>query len=42
MFDKFFIGTDKLLPVDRFIPKSKPPPGSKSGQSVTVVHKRWT
>ncbi|TID14371.1 ATP-dependent DNA helicase hus2/rqh1 [Venturia nashicola] len=27
--DKFFIGTDKLLPVDRFLPKPKPPPGSK-------------
>ncbi|KAF2459636.1 Gar1/Naf1 RNA binding region-domain-containing protein [Lineolata rhizophorae] len=26
--DKFFIGTDKLLPLERFLPKPKPPPGA--------------
>ncbi|KAI9845430.1 MAG: H/ACA snoRNP pseudouridylase subunit [Sclerophora amabilis] len=25
--DKFYIGGDKLLPLDRFLPKPKPPPG---------------
>ena len=28
--DKFYIGTDKILPLERFLPKPKPPPGSKS------------
>ena len=27
--DKVFIGGDKLLPIDRFLPKPKPPPGQK-------------
>ncbi|EPS35887.1 hypothetical protein H072_10676 [Dactylellina haptotyla CBS 200.50] len=27
--DKFYIGGDKLLPLDKFLPKPKPPPGSK-------------
>ncbi|KAF3919279.1 hypothetical protein ABW20_dc0107472 [Dactylellina cionopaga] len=27
--DKFYIGGDKLLPLDRFLPKPKGPPGSK-------------
>ncbi|KAF2033352.1 Gar1-domain-containing protein [Setomelanomma holmii] len=26
--DKFYIGGDKLLPLDRFLPKPKPPPGA--------------
>ena len=26
--DKFFIGGDKLLPLDKFLPKPKPPPGA--------------
>ncbi|KAL8693168.1 MAG: hypothetical protein Q9218_001950 [Villophora microphyllina] len=26
--DKFYIGGDKLLPLDRFLPKPKPPPGT--------------
>ncbi|KAI0015844.1 Gar1/Naf1 RNA binding region-domain-containing protein [Xylariomycetidae sp. FL0641] len=26
--DKFFIGSEKLLPFERFIPKPKPPPGA--------------
>lgn len=25
--DKFFISSDKLLPLDKFLPKPKPPPG---------------
>ncbi|EKG10486.1 H/ACA ribonucleoprotein complex subunit Gar1/Naf1 [Macrophomina phaseolina MS6] len=25
--DKFYIGGDKLLPLERFLPKPKPPPG---------------
>jgi H/ACA ribonucleoprotein complex subunit 1 len=25
--DKFYIGADKLLPLERFLPKPKPPPG---------------
>ncbi|KAL1633394.1 H/ACA snoRNP pseudouridylase subunit [Diplodia intermedia] len=28
--DKFYIGGDKLLPLDRFLPKPKPPPGKDS------------
>ncbi|KAF7845965.1 hypothetical protein BT93_L5779 [Corymbia citriodora subsp. variegata] len=27
--DKFYIGGDKLLPLEKFLPKPKPPPGSK-------------
>ncbi|KAK9480813.1 Gar1-domain-containing protein [Lipomyces japonicus] len=27
--DKFYIGPDKLLPIERFLPKPKAPPGSK-------------
>lgn len=26
--DKFYIGGEKLLPMDRFLPKPKPPPGA--------------
>ncbi|KPM40179.1 hypothetical protein AK830_g6361 [Neonectria ditissima] len=26
--DKFFIGSEKLLPLDKFLPKPKPPPGA--------------
>ncbi|RFU31993.1 hypothetical protein B7463_g4363, partial [Scytalidium lignicola] len=26
--DKFYIGSDKLLPLERFLPKPKPPPGA--------------
>ncbi|TVY73329.1 H/ACA ribonucleoprotein complex subunit [Lachnellula suecica] len=26
--DKFYIGTDKLLPLEKFLPKPKPPPGA--------------
>lgn len=26
--DKFYIGSEKLLPLDRFLPKPKPPPGA--------------
>lgn len=26
--DKFYIGGDKLLPVEKFLPKPKPPPGA--------------
>ena len=26
--DKFFIGSEKLLPMERFLPKPKPPPGA--------------
>jgi H/ACA ribonucleoprotein complex subunit 1 len=26
--DKFFIGGDKLLPLEKFLPKPKPPPGA--------------
>lgn len=26
--DKFYIGGDKLLPLDKFLPKPKPPPGA--------------
>ena len=26
--DKFYIGGDKLLPLERFLPKPKPPPGA--------------
>jgi H/ACA ribonucleoprotein complex subunit 1 len=26
--DKFYIGSDKLLPLDRFLPKPAPPPGT--------------
>ncbi|KAK6850886.1 H/ACA ribonucleoprotein complex subunit 1 [Apiospora arundinis] len=26
--DKFFIGGDRLLPMDKFLPKPKPPPGA--------------
>ncbi|KAL2009857.1 hypothetical protein VTN00DRAFT_5664 [Thermoascus crustaceus] len=25
--DKFYIGSDKLLPIEKFLPKPKPPPG---------------
>jgi H/ACA ribonucleoprotein complex subunit 1 len=28
--DKFYIGGDKLLPLEKFLPKPKPPPGSVS------------
>lgn len=27
--DKLFIGSDRLLPLERFLPKAKPPPGQK-------------
>jgi H/ACA ribonucleoprotein complex subunit 1 len=27
--DKFYIGGDKLLPLEKFLPKPKPPPGVK-------------
>lgn len=27
--DKFYIGGDKLLPLEKFLPKPKPPPGMK-------------
>ncbi|KAI1082625.1 Gar1-domain-containing protein [Whalleya microplaca] len=26
--DKFYVGSDKLLPLERFLPKPKPPPGA--------------
>lgn len=26
--DKFYIGSEKLLPLDKFLPKPKPPPGA--------------
>ena len=26
--DKFYIGSEKLLPLERFLPKPKPPPGA--------------
>src|ERR1700761_4123381 len=26
--DKFYIGGDKLLPLEKFLPKPKPPPGA--------------
>ena len=26
--DKFYIGSDKLLPLEKFLPKPKPPPGA--------------
>lgn len=29
--DKVYIGGDKLLPLERFLPKPKPPPGTKGG-----------
>ncbi|KAK7992289.1 hypothetical protein PG988_001083 [Apiospora saccharicola] len=29
--DKFFIGGDRLLPMDKFLPKPKPPPGAPKG-----------
>ncbi|BCS24594.1 H/ACA ribonucleoprotein complex subunit GAR1/NAF1 [Aspergillus puulaauensis] len=32
--DKVFIGGDKLLPIEKFLPKPKPPPGSKPKKAV--------
>ena len=31
MGDKVYIAGDKLLPLERFLPKPKPPPGTKGG-----------
>ncbi|KAK9462171.1 Gar1-domain-containing protein [Lipomyces oligophaga] len=33
--DKFYIGPDKLLPLERFLPKPKPPPGSKPAKKIS-------
>lgn len=33
--DKFYIGADKLLPLERFLPKPKAPAGSKPKKSMT-------
>ncbi|KAL4997252.1 Gar1/Naf1 RNA binding region-domain-containing protein [Aspergillus recurvatus] len=32
--DKVYIGGDKLLPIEKFLPKPKPPPGSKPKKAV--------
>ncbi|KKK14917.1 snoRNP protein [Aspergillus rambellii] len=32
--DKVFIGGDKLLPLEKFLPKPKPPPGSKPKKTI--------
>ncbi|KAF2259971.1 Gar1-domain-containing protein [Lojkania enalia] len=32
--DKFFIGGDKLLPLEKFLPKPKPPPGAPKPKRV--------
>ncbi|KAK6345124.1 H/ACA snoRNP pseudouridylase subunit [Orbilia javanica] len=33
--DKFYIGGDKLLPLDKFLPKPKPPPGSAKPKGIS-------
>ncbi|KAK8097321.1 H/ACA ribonucleoprotein complex- subunit Gar1/Naf1 [Apiospora kogelbergensis] len=35
--DKFFIGGDRLLPMDKFLPKPKPPPGAPKVKRAGVV-----
>ncbi|CBF81453.1 H/ACA ribonucleoprotein complex subunit GAR1/NAF1 [Aspergillus nidulans FGSC A4] len=32
--DKVYIGGDKLLPIEKFLPKPKPPPGAKAKKAV--------
>ncbi|KAL4821728.1 H/ACA ribonucleoprotein complex, subunit Gar1/Naf1 [Aspergillus spinulosporus] len=32
--DKVYIGGDKLLPIEKFLPKPKPPPGAKPKKAV--------
>ncbi|KAL8844529.1 MAG: hypothetical protein Q9205_000039 [Flavoplaca limonia] len=32
--DKFYIGSDKLLPLEKFLPKPKPPPGTSKPKRV--------
>jgi H/ACA ribonucleoprotein complex subunit 1 len=34
--DKFFIGPDKLLPLERFLPKPKAPPGATCDSTITI------
>lgn len=35
--DKVYIGGDKILPLERFLPKPKPPPGTKSERLWVLV-----
>ncbi|KAK7976369.1 hypothetical protein PG989_014832 [Apiospora arundinis] len=35
--DKFFIGGDRLLPMDKFLPKPKPPPGAPKPDAAVPV-----
>lgn len=40
--DKVYIGGDKLLPLERFLPKPKPPPGTKGQFSRILPLHPWT
>jgi len=35
--DKVYISGDKLLPIERFLPKPKPPPGTKGERQKFVL-----